>query len=453
MDRPGSTRAHRWSPALSLWHDTLEPGDDGAPRPGLPGDLDVDVAIVGAGFTGLWTAYHLLVHDPHLRVAVLERDTAGFGASGRNGGWCVGDQAAPLRAIERAAGRDAVVATVRAVQRSVDEVREVTEAEGIDCDYAKGGAILLASTPAQHRRHARQAALYERYDLGDSYRMLSPREATEIANATGVHSALWTPHAAALNPARLARGLARAVERLGGTVHEQTAVTRIDPHLARTDRGTVRAEVVVRATEAYTSTLEGEERTLLPVGNHMIATEPLPDDVWDEIGLRRRELFEDTPYLLGYGQRTADDRIAWGGLGAPYRWRSQIPPSPMHDDRAAARLRAGLVARFPVLRDVEVTHHWGGILAVSRDQWPSIALDRATGTAWAGGYLGAGVAAAQTAGHALADLIGDRHTELTELPWVGHRSRPWEPEPLRWMGVRGVASLARAADHIDQLRG
>ena len=452
MSPAASRRDDRWSPALSLWHDTLEHGDDGMPRAPLPGDRDVDAAVVGAGFTGLWTAYHLLRHDPHLRVAVLERDTAGHGASGRNGGWCVGDQAAPLAVLERAAGRDAAIAMVRAVQASVDEVGAIAARERIDCGFAKGGAIYLATTVPQLRRHARTLAMYARYGLDDSYRLLSVRESVDIVNATGVHGALWTPHAAALHPARLARGLARAVERLGGTVYEQTAVTRIGPRRALTARGTVRADVVVRATEAYTPTLDGERRTVLPLGNHMIATEPLPDEVWDEIGLRNREVFEDCPHLLAYGQRTADGRLAWGGLGAPYRWRSRVPSSPMHSARVAARLQARLVARFPVLRDVEVTHHWGGILGVPRDLRPGVGLDRPTGTAWAGGYVGSGVAAAQAAGRTLADLILDRSSDHTRLPWVGHRSPRWAPEPLRWLGVRGVAGLARAADAVDTLR-
>ena len=263
---------------LSYWHDSLVPGDDLQPRPPLSGDSDVDVAIVGAGFTGLWTAYYLLRADPRLRVMVIERDTAGFGASGRNGGWCVGDQAAPLPLLEKAAGRDAAIAMARELHRTVDEVGAVVDAEGIDCGFAKGGAIYLASSPAQLRRLRKMHAGHARYGLGDDYTLLGPRETTAIVNATGIHGSLYTPHAAAVHPARLARGVAVAVERLGGVVHEQTAVLAIEPGRARTDHGTVRASVVVRATEAYTASLDGHDRTMLPLGNFMIATEPITDD-------------------------------------------------------------------------------------------------------------------------------------------------------------------------------
>jgi hypothetical protein len=209
---------------LSFWHDSLEPGDELRPRPALPGDVDVDVAVVGAGFTGLWTAYYLARADPHLRVTVIEREVAGFGASGRNGGWCVGDQAAPLHALERA-WPGAAAAMVEEMHRSVDEVGAVAAAEGIDCGFAKGGAIYLATNPFQLRRLRQLQTVHEQFGLGDTYQLLSPRETTDVVNATGVFGGLFNLHAAALHPARLARGLAVAVERLGATVHEGTAAT------------------------------------------------------------------------------------------------------------------------------------------------------------------------------------------------------------------------------------
>jgi glycine/D-amino acid oxidase-like deaminating enzyme len=328
----------------------------------------------------------------------------------------------------------------------------VADREGIDCGFAKAGALYLATNEAQlGRLRARQAA-YARYGLGDSFEELDPRATTAIVNARGIHGGLFTPHAAALHPARLARGLAVAVERLGATVYEQTRAIAIEPRRIRTERGTVRAEVVVRATEAYTSTLEGGDRTMLAIGNYMIATEPLGESVWDEIGLARRELFEDTTMLLGYAQRTADGRIAIGGLGAPYWYGSRIPPSPMADRRNAERLRALLVTRFPVLRDVKVTHHWGGVLGIPRDFRPSVGLDRDTGMAWAGGYGGSGVASSNLAGRSLADVITGTDSELARLPWVGHRSRPWEAEPLRWLGVNAVKLAARVRDLRDTRR-
>ena len=445
-----SVRARTPRPAghLSFWHDSLEPGDELRPRPALPADVDVDVAVVGAGFTGLWTAYYLARADPHLRVTVIEREVAGFGASGRNGGWCVGDQAAPLHALERA-WPGAAAAMVEEMHRSVDEVGAVAATEGIDCGFAKGGAIYLATNPFQLRRLRRLQAVHEQFGLGDTYQLLSPRETTDVVNATGMFGGLFNRHAAALHPARLARGLAVAVERLGATVHEGTAATAIEPRHVRTERGTVRAEIVVQATEAYTPQLDGQRRAMLPLGNYMIATEPIPDEIWAEIGLRNREVFEVMVPMVSYGQRTADGRIALGGLGAPYWWGSGVPSSPMSHEKTAERLHALLVEKFPVLAGIGVTHQWGGVLGVPRDYRPGVGLDRSTGLAWAGGYVGSGVAASNAAGRTLAALITGTQDDLVRLPWVGHRSPKWEREPLRWIGVNARKLQARTRGRIE----
>jgi len=437
---------------ISFWHDSV-PGDL-SPRPALPGDTDADVAIVGAGFTGLWTAYYLTQADPSLRVVVLEREIAGFGASGRNGGWCVGELAAPLTAVARAAGKDAAVAMARALHATVDEVGAVADAEGIDCHFHKGGALTFAINLAQLER---LRALYEttrRFGFGDAeYQWLTPRETTARLNATGVHAAMLAVHCAVLHPARLARGLADIIEQRGVRVYEQTAVTRIEPGGVVTSHGRVRASVVVRATEAYTESIEGQERALVPVGNHMIATEPLGPDVWAEVGLDHREAFDDARHLIFYGQRTADDRLAFGGLSIPYHYGSRIDHAQFENAREHERLRRTLVGLFPVLADVKVTHRWGGVLGIPRDWFPSVGLDRDSGFAWGGGYVGAGVAAANLAGRTLADLITERDTDLVRLPWVGHRSPDWETEPARWAGVRGSAGLLAMVARAELLTG
>jgi glycine/D-amino acid oxidase-like deaminating enzyme len=437
--------------AISYWHDSLVDGDDLAPRAALPGDTEVDVAVVGAGFTGLWTARSLLLADPTLRVVVLERGTAGFGASGRNGGWCIGQYSGPPGTIDRRHGRGSFVAISRELHRSVDEVGAVVAEAGIDCGFHKGGAALLCVTDAQLRRLDRLLRAFERRGLGDAHTRLDASEASAVAAVPGVRGGSLTPHAAALHPARLARGLAVEVERLGGTVHEGTAVRTVEDHRLRTDHGTVRAEVVVLATEGYTGSIEGRERDLLPLGNQVVATEPIDDATWAEIGLADRQLFEVPCFLLGYGQRTADGRIVWGGLGAPTWWRGRIPAT-MRDDGIVARLQEELVRLFPPLAGVRFTHDWGGVMGVPRDLMPGIGYDRDTGFAWAGGYTGQGVATAHAAGAGLADLITGADTDRTRLPWVGHRSRRWEPEPLRSLAVRAVTGAARVADAVDDRR-
>jgi glycine/D-amino acid oxidase-like deaminating enzyme len=311
---------------LSYWHDSLAPGDDLVPRPPLGGDRDADVAVVGAGFTGLWAAHSLLRADPGIRVVALERETAGFGASGRNGGWCVGDYGGPVGAVERARGPGSVEAMAREMHRSVDEVGAFVAAAGLDCGFHKAGAVYFATNEGRLRRLRHHHAGLVRYGLGDAWKLLGASRAAAIVHAAGIRGALFTPHAATVHPARLARGLAVEVERLGGMVHEGTAVRAIEPGRVRADGGTVRAEVVVRATEAYTGSIAGHEREMLPLGNYVVATEPIDDATWATIGLAHRELFEWSAHLLGYGHRTADGRIAWGGLAAPTWWGGRSRP-------------------------------------------------------------------------------------------------------------------------------
>jgi glycine/D-amino acid oxidase-like deaminating enzyme len=303
----------------AVWFDTLEAGDDASVRrPPLPGDADVDVAVVGAGYTGLWTAYHLAKADPGLRIVVVERESAGFGASGRNGGWCSGLLPVSWDRLARHAQRDRVVALQRALHGAVDEVGRTAAAEGIDAHFAKGGYVRLATLPAHVRRLHADLEEHRAWGFGeDDLRWMGRDEAGAAVAATGVLGATYTPHCAAVHPARLVRGLARAVERLGVPIHEGTRVLELEPGVVDTDHGRVRAEVVVRATEGYTATISAHRRELVPLYSLMVATEPLSDAVWDAIGLRQRQTFNDARHLIVYGQRTADGRLAFGGRGAP----------------------------------------------------------------------------------------------------------------------------------------
>jgi glycine/D-amino acid oxidase-like deaminating enzyme len=437
---------------LSLWWDGL-PGRIGVRAP-LPGDTDVDVAVVGGGFTGLWTAFYLAEADPTLRIAVIERDVAGFGASGRNGGWCSALFAVSEDRMNQVAGPGAGAAVRRAMEATVAEVGRVVASEPIDCGFAPGGTVSLARTVAQWQRAREEVDAARRRGIDeDSLRLLSAAEASKVVGATDVQGGTYTPHCAAVDPARLVRGLADAVERRGVAIYEQTAVRAIRPGSVDTSRGTVKAATVVRATEGYTRTLQGEVRTLVPVYSLMIATEPLSDDFWAEAGLSRRETFSDHRHLIIYGQRTADGRLAFGGRGAPYHLGSAIHPSFDRAEGVHQALHATLIKLFPGLADAAITHRWGGPLGITRDWFPSVGLDRVTGEAWAGGYVGDGVSTTNLAGRTLCDLILRRHTELTALPWVGHRSRRWEPEPLRYLGINAGLWLAASADRAEERSG
>ena len=439
--------------SLSLWLDN-QPGSL-EPRPPLTGDSQVDVAIVGGGYTGLWTAYYLLRLDPSLRIVVIEKEIVGFGASGRNGGWCVGELAAGPDRHEQVAGNDAARRFHRELFDSVDEVGRVSDVEGIDCHYAKGGTIYVARNAAQLTRQREEVELHQQsYGLtDDDVHMLDADAARSHLNATGVLGGLFLAHTAALHPARLVRGLGEAVERLGGTIAEQTTATAIEPGKVVTDRGTVQADVVVRTLEGYTATLDGHSRTLSPLYSLMVATEPLDDDVWEEIGLSERQTFADGRHLVIYGQRTADGRIAFGGRGAPYGYASKIDPSIEQRSRIHDRIIEALVELLPVLDGIAITHRWGGVLGVPRDWFPSVGFDRSSGLAWGGGYVGEGVAASNLAGRTLADLITGTDSPRVDLPWVGHRSRNWEPEPLRWLAINGALGVMGVADRTEDRTG
>ncbi|HEU4426028.1 MAG TPA: FAD-binding oxidoreductase [Pilimelia sp.] len=434
---------------ISFWMSSV--GDDLTSRPALPGDREVDVAIVGAGYTGLWTAYYLAAADPSLRVAVLEAQIAGYGASGRNGGWCSALFPTSISALARRHGRDAAIAQYHAMRATVEEVGAVAAAEGIDCHWARGGTVTLARTPAQLARA--RASVDEARSFGfDDLVLLDPDGARRRCAATGVLGGAYTPHCAAIHPARLVRGLARAVERRGVTIYERTPALALRPGAVVTPAGTVRAECVVRATEGYTPELPGARRTLLPVYSLMLATEPLPASFWESTGLASRETFSDFRHLIIYGQRTADDRLAFGGRGAPYHFGSRVRPAYDREPRVFAALRRTLAELFPPLAGVTITHTWGGPLGMARDWSASVGLDRATGLAWAGGYIGDGVATTNLAGRTLADLIRGVDSELTRLPWVGHRWRRWEPEPLRWLGVNAARWAVTSADAAEARR-
>ncbi len=437
---------------VSLWWDGL-PGTISLRDP-LPGDLDADVVVVGGGLSGLWTAYYLTESDPQLRVVVLERDVAGFGASGRNGGWCSALFAVPEARLDAECGPGSGSAMRRAMQETVAEVGRVVTSEDIACGYARGGTVVLARTPAQWARTQDEVAAARELGRGDEdLRLLDADQARARVGATNVLGATFTPHCAAVDPARLVRGLAEVVERRGVRLFEQTEVRSIAPGVVTTARGTVRAAAVVRTTEGYTRSLAGEGRALVPVYSLMIATEPLPDGFWTEAGLADRETFADHRHQVIYGQRTEDGRLAFGGRGAPYHFGSAVRPEFEREGRVHDTLRRTLVELFPALAGVRITHRWGGPLGIARDWFPSVGLDRATGLAWAGGYVGDGVSTTNLAGSTLADLILGHQTGRTGLPWVNHRSRPWEPEPLRFLGINAGLRLTARADRQEERRG
>ena len=436
--------------SLSLWHDTL--GESFSPRAGLSGpesQAHWDVVIMGAGYTGLWTALALAKQSPDLRIVVLDKEVAGFGASGRNGGWCSALFPTSVGSLITQHGLDAATALRHAMVDTVHSVGRWSRELDIDCDFVAGGTTVLVRSAIQEHR--------ARASLADS--ALTPadkvvwRNADQTLRATETLGAVFDPACARLHPAKLVRGLARAAEAAGIRIAEQTEVLRYEAGLVTTSRGGVKGDVIIDAMEGYRSQLTQTRRHSLPLYSLMIATEVMPDSVFDAIGLEHGMTFADFRSLVIYGQRTADNRIAFGGRGAPYHWGSRVKPEFDRVPRVFSALHQTLVELFPSLAPYAITHNWGGVLGVPRDWHSSVTLDATTGIGRAGGYVGDGVGLSHLAGLTLADLVLGTTTSRTSLPFVGHQSPKWEPEPLRYVGATAAIVGVALADRIEARTG
>jgi glycine/D-amino acid oxidase-like deaminating enzyme len=432
---------------VSYWYAEL-----GLPayRPALAHSVEADVAIVGAGFTGLWTAYYLKREQPDLRIVLIEREFAGFGASGRNGGWLSSELAGSRRRYAATHSRQGVTDLLAAMRAAVDEVIAVAEDEGVQADIVKDGLVHVARNAAQEERLRAHLDEERGWGLGPSdLTLLTGDELGDRIHVNGARLASYSPHCARVQPAKLVQGIAAAVERLGVTIHEQTTAHQILPGEVRTSHGTVRAPVVLRCLEGFTASIKGERRNWLPMNSSMIVTEPLDDRARAEVGWSGAELLGDAAHGYMYAQRTADHRIALGGRGIPYRYGSRTDNRGVTQDWTVRSLTAVLHDMFPATRDVVIAHAWCGVLGVPRDWCATVDYDEATGLGTAGGYVGSGLTTTNLAGRTLADLVLRRDTPLVRLPWVGRRVRQWEPEPLRWLGVRAMYALYRAADRRE----
>lgn len=435
---------------ISLWMDQLE--EPLVARPSLEHDLDVDVAIIGAGYTGLWTAYYLKRHAPELKITIIEAQTAGFGASGRNGGWLMGNLL----------GEERLLAGLPAEQRRAsydllhgipDEVAQVIEREGIACDYRKGGGLYCAARYPEQETSLRQhlKMLHAQGLTEADYRWLSPQQLAEQIRIAKPYGCIFASHVATIHPAELARGLARAVERMGVHIYEKSPVTQWQSGSLHTNKAQVRASWVVPAVEGYATTLKPLGRYQLPVQSLIVATEQLSASTWEEIGLDRGQGFSDVSRQVTYGQRSADNRLVFGArggyqFGGKLRHNFDLTDSEIH-------LRRYLFGELlPQLKNVRITHAWGGNLGMSRRFRPHMLCDHQTGIALSGGYGGDGVGASNLGGRTLADLILGRDTPLIHQPWVTRQYgfealRAWEPEPCRWLGYNAII---RSFVHEDQ---
>ena len=449
----GPRRGEQDDRELSFWHEGLPGGLEA--RPALRGDVPADVAIIGAGYTGLWTAWYLKQMDPGISVAIVEAETAGFGASGRNGGWCSAYLSGIDHWLDDEAQRAAAIRLQKFMFQTVSDVGRAAEEASIDCHYERSGALEIAVNAAQLARLENEFDQLQQLGLGDpDFHWLDRDAARETLDVEGALGAIHLQHCAAVQPARLAHGLAEALERRGVEIFEHSPVRDFGGGRVRSDAGSVTAGTTILATEGYGASLPGRERRLIPVHSMMVATEPLDPTVLDQLGLGRRYCFGNLDRIVTYGQRTADNRIAFGCRG-DYYYGSGIRSRFDGGEPGFQQVRETLLRFFPDLRGVRFTHAWGGALGVSRTLRPAVCFDPASRFGWAGGYFGNGVAAAHLAGQTLADLVLERDSERVQTPWVNPRdaARNWEPEPLRWLGFRSTRALMAAADRCEYRGG
>jgi len=420
-----------------------------APSPSrerLDGAIQADIVIVGAGYTGLWTAYYLLKSNPSLRVVLLEKCEVGFGASGRNGGWASAIFPISLHRVEQLYSHHAALHLQSAMNETVDEIGRVLALEGVEADYAKQGFLSLARSAPQMARARAAVESSARFGLPDQWRVLEGTEARSSIGAEGTLGGLYTEHCALIHPGKLVRGLAQLVESMGAKIYEQSAVLQMAPGVVHTEQGSVRAEMIVRATEAFTSQQPGKSRFVIPLYSLVLATQPLPPDLLVKLRLNHRMAFNDMRHLRVYGQVTAEGRLVFGGRGAPYKWGSSMSDQADRVDSIHGKIYDTMIEFFPALRDVCVTHRWGGALGVSRDWCPTVSIDHSSRMAWAGNYVGDGVATSNLAGRILRNLILEQDEDINRLPLVNHHSPAWEPEPLRWFGINSGLAAASLSD-------
>ncbi|MGH3037157.1 MAG: NAD(P)/FAD-dependent oxidoreductase [Gaiellaceae bacterium] len=421
----------------------------------LEGVTEADLGIVGGGFTGLWAALHAKADDPAADVVVLEADTVGFGASGRNGGFVIGSL---THGLENGLARfeDELPILERLAHENFEGFRADLERRGIDCDFEPTGELVVALEPHELEWFAEGAELLDRF--GHVHELFD-REAmqAEIASPTYLGGIWDKTDAGLLDPGKLAAGLADAARAAGVRIHEHTRATALDDTgtrvAVRTPEGAVLARRVLLATSAYPPLLRSIRRYVAPIYDYALMTEPLTREQKAAIGWRRRQGLSDGANQFHYYRLSADDRILWGGYDAVYRYGGPVGPHLDDDEATFAMLSQHFFTTFPQLEGIRFTHRWGG--AIDTCSRFSVFFGTAHGgrVAYAVGYTGLGVAASRFGARVALDLLAARETEATRLRYVRSRPVPFPPEPLR----SGVIQLTRkrlaAADRNRGRRG
>lgn len=428
--------------------------DDLRLRRPLDGDVAVDVAILGGGFSGLWTAFHLLSGNPSLRVAIVERRFCGYGASGRNGGWCSPRFPVDPAPLIRRYGVHVARRVMEAQQNTVGHFGEMLAKAGIDAEFRHTGLLSIARGEQQLGSLQKTFATYEALGLNEGNRLMGAQEAFEQVHVTKISGALHSVRGATVHPGKLVRGLAHAVEALGARIFEGTealSVRRGQDAAICCETGIVRASrAVVVAGEAYLPGLSGFRRDLLPMSSMIVLTEPLSDAQWEAVGWRGGECLSSQVHTKNYLTRTGDGRILYGSRGAPYHFGSATRDDALQDDAVFETMRDTVREWWPALSDITFTNAWGGYLGVPRDWMPTVHFDPDSKLAVLYGYTGRGVSTSTMCARLTAGLVGGWQTGLEGLPFHRARPRKWEVEPFRWGGVRYVQNALARIDAAEE---
>ena len=447
-----ATEALAGARPATYWSDVLPASE---PRPGVTGEVDVDLAIVGGGFTGLWAALQALARDPDRRVAVVEAEVVGFGASSRNGGFA---DSSLTHGLANGASRwpDEIGELVRLGRENLAGLVDDVSRLGIDADLTPSGELTLADAAWQANELAADVERHRAH--GIDARLLDADATRKHLRSPRFVAAMWRPDDVVLvDPARLVTGLARAAEAAGATVAERSPVRAIEPDGARlrvrTDRGWIRADRVLVATNAYRGPIRRTRRWIVPVYDHALMTEPLTSAQLAEIGWERRQGASDAANRFHYFRLTADDRILWGGFEPTYHPGNGVDRAHDQSDEVHALLARNFFATFPPLEGVRFTHRWGGPIGTTSRfsaTWGSAHDGRLV---WVGGYTGLGVAATRFAAATALDLLAGAETERTALEMVRRPPVPFPPEPLRALGIAVTKRAVRRADERDGRAG
>ncbi len=401
-----------------------------------------DVAIIGAGFSGLWSAYHLKQIQPALKIAIFEAEYVGYGASGRNGGWASAEYPTSSQRVIKENGIESYRDLRAAITSAIDEIGQIAQANNWKIDYAKGGSIVFARNSAQLNRISP--------DIDDEHKLLNREQTQELINIPSASGSVFTPHCAALNPFKLVRSLADYLESNGVKIFEQSKVEEIKDKKLVVNGFEVGCEISIRATEAFTPR-KWMGNKQIPIYSLMVATEPLTDSVMKELRNPQRATLQEGCHLITYAQFTSDNRVALGGRGVRYKLFSRLSERSEIDNRMHKALERRVKSWFPQLKETQFEYRWGGAVALTR-RWQSfLNYDRTTGQAQIGGYVGDGVTLSYLVAKTLAMTISDQN--IPNLPFVNQRIGNWEIEPIRYLAVNAGFKATVAADYEEKITG